>query len=103
MITLVRTANIHDGKAGEAFTWAIKTVNSVNANIEGVNVQVLRNVGGPTFQLHFVSTYESLAAYDEATKRLEADAGYQELIAEARAAGLFIASSIVDHLYETIA
>ena len=93
MITLVRTANIHDGKAGEAFTWAIKTVNSVNANIEGVNVQVLRNVGGPTFQLHFVSTYESLAAYDEATKRLEA---------EARAAGLFIASSIVDHLYETI-
>ena len=64
MITLIRTANIHDGKAGEAFAWAIKTVTYVNANVEGFKAQVLRNIGGPTFQVHFVSHYESLAAYN---------------------------------------
>ena len=101
MITAVRTANIHDGKANEAVAWAIKTATYVSENL-GVNLQVMRNVGGPVFQLHWVSNYESLAAYEAAMARIEADEGYQGLLAEGRNQGLFIASSIIDNLYASI-
>ncbi len=74
----------------------------INGNIEGVEVQVLRNIGGQVFQVHWVSRYASLASYEQHWKGLEADEGYQAQITKARAAGLFIGSSIVDRLYEVL-
>lgn len=102
MITQVRTAGIHDGKLQDAFAWAIKVASYVNKNVQGANVQVARNVGGPLYEVHWVSTVQSLAEYEAVWKRLEADSGYQNLIKEGRQQGLFIGSSIVDRLYETV-
>jgi hypothetical protein len=101
MITAVRTGSIHDGKFGEAVAWAVKTTNYLRDKL-GANTQLMRNVGGPAYQLHWVSTHQSLADFEKAIKRIEADEGYKTLVGEARQQGLFIATSIVDSLYESI-
>lgn len=102
MITFVRTANIHDGKAQEAMAWAIKAAGYISENL-GVNLQVMRNIGGMVSQVHWVANYESLSDFEAAMAKIEADAGYQQLLAEGRdAGGLFAASSIVDNLYASV-
>lgn len=102
MITWVRTANIHDGKIQEAFSWAAKAANYINKKFEGVNVQVARNVGGPIYQVHWVATYQSLASFEKLGKQIESDEGYQGLLAEIRQQAAFIGTSVVDSLYETV-
>jgi len=71
-------------------------------SISGAHVQVLRNIGGPVWQVHWISNYESLAAFEEMRKRIEADEGYLKLLGEGRDQQLLVASSVVDRLYEVI-
>ena len=54
------------------------------------------------YELHWVGTAESLAAYDDLNKRINADEGYQAVLQEGRAQGLVIGSSVTERLYETI-
>ena len=102
MITQVRTAAVHDGKFPEAVEIGLRVVALINDKFPDLNVQLIRNVGGPIYELHWVSTAETLAGYEDLTQRLEADQGYQELVAGIRQAKVFVASSLVDRLYETI-
>ena len=85
-----------------AFEWAVKVANYVNDYISETNVQVVRNIGGSLFQVHWVANYESLAVFEEVMKRIEADSGYRELISEVREQQLLIGTSIVDSLYEAV-
>ena len=101
MITFVRTADMNDGKAMAGFAWAVKAANYITENL-GINVQVVRNVGGPVNQVHWIANYESLAEYEAAGKKIENDDGFQGLLAEGMEQGLFSSSSVVDGLYETI-
>ncbi len=102
MITQVRTAAVHDGKLPEAIEFGLKVVALVNDKFPDLNIQLIRNVVGPIYELHWVSSTESLATYEEVNKRIEADQGYQALVAEIRQAKVFVATSLVDRLYETI-
>ena len=102
MITFVRSAAIHDGKLADAFALAAKITDYIRTHYEGMNIEVSRNVGGPVFELHFVSTTESLTAYEDLNKRLEADEGYQAILNEVRQAGVFVGTSLTDRLYETV-
>ncbi len=102
MITWIRTANMQDGKGQDAFAWAVKVANYVNEKFSEANVQVVRNIGGPVWQVYWVANYESLATFEEVMKRVEADSGYLELLGEARDQNLFISSGTVDSLYEAI-
>jgi hypothetical protein len=101
MITTVLTANIHDGKMQEAFALAQKATKYMNEKF-GTNMQINRNVNGPLYQVHFVTMYDSLAAFEKTRKQFEADAGYHELLAEIRNEGVFIGTSIVQNIYETV-
>jgi hypothetical protein len=103
MITFVRTADIHDGKLRQAFTWAAKVASYVNQKFPGSNLQVSRNIGGPINQVRWMSSYESLASFEKIMRQVESDDGYQALLAEVREQGALIGISIVDSLYETIA
>lgn len=67
------------------------------------NTRVIRNISGPVYQVRWLSHYESLAVLEEIMKKVRADSGYQELIAKARDQKLFISSTVIDSLYETIA
>jgi len=101
MITAVRTASIHEGKIADAIAWALKVANHARSKL-GSNTQVVRNIGGPIYQIHWVSTYQSLAEMEAAVKKTEADEGYRTMLLEARQQSFFIASSIADSIYETI-
>lgn len=101
MITLVRTISIHDGKLGDAIAWSVKVTNYI-VEKHGLKGQVNRNIGGAGYQIHFVSSYHSLADFEKAMKQVEADPGYMALVLEARQQGLFIGASVKDALYESI-
>jgi len=82
MIYFTRSADIKSGKLKEAFEYAVKIAAYVNEN-HGTNFKVLRNVGGVGQQVHWLATYDSLAAYEAASARILADAGYHAVAAEA--------------------
>ena len=103
MVTNVLSAKIHDGKLVDTVAWALKLAAYVNEHVPGANLQVVRNVGGAMYELHWVGTAESLAAYDELNKRINADEGYQKLLNEGREQRLVIGSSVTERLYETVA
>ncbi len=102
MVTNVLSATIHDGKLVEATAWALKTAAYINDRFPEANLQVHRNVGGAMYELHWIGTAESLAAYDDLNKRIQADDGYQKLLQEGRLRGHVIGSSVTERLYETI-
>jgi len=102
MITEVVSANLQQGVALDAaFEFAIKAAMYLNENL-GTNTQVQRNVSGPVAQLHWATTHESLAQVEERQQKMQADEGYNSLIAEAREQGLFVASSLVRNLYQSV-
>ena len=103
MIIWKRTANIHDGKAMEAFAWAVKVASWANQKYPGTKMQVIRNVGGPLYQVHWTATYDSLASWEKAWKQIEADDEYRALLAEVRQQGALVGVSVVDSLSEVIA
>ena len=102
MITWMRTADIHDGKIDEAFSWAVKVANYINKKFKGVKVQVFRNVAGPAFQVHWVVNYPSLAIFEDKWRQIQADKGYGDLLKELREQSALVGASIVDSIYESV-
>ena len=101
MITAVRTANIHEGKAPAAIEWALKAAHYINEK-HGWNVQVMGNVTGMVNQIHWVSTHESLGVFEEKGTQLWADEGFLALVAEGTEAQLLVGSSITDTLFRSL-
>ena len=102
MITSVVSITCHDGKLGEGIGWALNVTSYLNKQFPGTEMEVVRNVGGPFYEIHMVSRCESLTVYDDLRKRSEADGGYQKMVSQAREQGLFIGSRITERLYETV-
>ena len=99
MIYAVRSADVKHGKLEETFEWAVRAAMHVNGK-HGTNLQVLRNVGGAGYRVHWVATYDSLAAYEEAGTNIAADEGYQALVAEAL--GKDLIGDWGDNLFATV-
>lgn len=102
MITWVRTADIHDGKMNEAFAWAVKVAAYLNKKFKGAEIQVMRNVAGPVYQVHWVCNYDSLGAFEARWKEIEKDKGYNNLLSEIRKKSALIGTSVVDSFYESV-
>ena len=102
MITTMRTANIRRGKAAEAFEWAIKVaIHAKDKCAQVTDLQVVRNIGGPINQLHWIGTYGSMADMEATYKWFDSDAEIQKLIADALARELFEVDA-ADHIYATV-
>ena len=102
MVTSVVSVICNDGKLGEGIAWALGVASYINKQFPASEMEVVRNVGGPFYEIHMVSRCESLTVYDDLRKRSEADGGYQKLVGQAREQGLFIGSRITERLYETV-
>ena len=100
MVYRVWSGSIRQGKAQEAFEWAVKLATYVSENYTEGKTEVVRNINGPVNQLHFVTKVESLAVLEPALKRAAEDPDYQELLAEGL--GLFVESSAVVNYSETV-
>ena len=101
MITFVRTADIHDGKAPAAIEWALKVAAYINENY-GTNIAVQRNVAGKINQLHWVNTHETMNEAMELGAKLNMDDSFRQLMVESSEQGLFAANSVVDNFYQSI-
>ena len=102
MIYFVRSAEVDRSKVDEAFGWAVKVANWINGKFSEANVQVLRNVSGPLGAVHWLSTSDSLASFEQLMAALESDQEYQGMIAEAREQGLFAQGSLRDSIYRSV-
>ena len=70
-----------------AFEFEIKAAMHLNENL-WMNTQVQRNVSGPIAQLPWVTTYESLAQFEERQQKMQADEVYKSLLFEPRVSSL---------------
>jgi hypothetical protein len=102
MITFVRTAAIHEGKLMDAMEWAADLAEYIRDNIEGANLQAARHIGGEMYQVCWIATYDSLAAFEEVMGRMEADDGYRERLSDARGMTLFVSHTVFDEIYQSI-
>lgn len=101
MITWVRSANINHGKQAGAIEWAVRVSVTINEAL-GTNIGVQRNVAGPVNQIHWVATYDSLAAFEQMAAGILQNEAYLQLIAESTEANFFDTHSINDSLYQSV-
>ncbi|MEZ4622878.1 MAG: NIPSNAP family protein [Caldilineaceae bacterium] len=87
MITVIRTYTIQPGTRTEAFAHVAKQAAYIPGKYGGSNTSVLRNVAGPSNQVHSISNWESLAAWEEGQKKIAQDAEIQEIVAQGQ--GMF--------------
>jgi len=92
---------IHDGKAEEGFAWAIKVSKYLNETSD-LNVRVLRNIAGHVSQVHWVANFESLADMETSSQKLEADTAYQAMLKEIRGLNVYVYSSMVINIHQTV-
>ena len=102
MIVSLTRAGIQYGKQAVAFAWAVKVAAHMNTILPGSNVRATRAVGGPVAEVYLLAEFASLADYETRLAKLEADAGYQALLKEARDGGLFDARTLRIELHQTI-
>jgi hypothetical protein len=100
MIYMMRTMTIQQAKYAEVFQWAVRVARFSNEHYPELNLQILRNVSGSCYQVHWLVGCKSLAVFKETYDRVHADPGYQELTKGWE--NLVIQSSWVDTFYETV-
>jgi hypothetical protein len=99
MVRFVRTASVAPGKLGDALAFA-KAIAEYIAKRHGVTLEVLMPVGGNPQRIAWKTDYASLAALEEVTTKLLADATYLEM--SAKGSGNFIAGSLNDAIWRTV-
>jgi hypothetical protein len=97
MIYLVRSIDIQQGKWDEAFEWAVNIANWINEHYPQMNVEVLYNITGPKWQVHWTAKCDSLSVWEETSAQLNADPNYQKVISGAEK--IVVQNTWVDNLY----
>ena len=100
MIYMVRSITIQPGKSREAMQWAVNIAHWINEHYPDVNVQVMRNITGPRWQVHWVVRCDSLTIWDQTSAKINADPGYQEVISGAEE--LVVQSTWMDNFYAEV-
>jgi hypothetical protein len=95
-IVFIRTATIGPGKTTQATEFAGKIASFIKDK-HGLQLRVLRPIGGNPNRIAWVARHESLAALEEFHTKLFGDKAYWE-IAE-RAGDLFLAGSLHDAIW----
>lgn len=98
MLTVIRTFTVQSWKRKEVLAHVTKLAARVPGKYGGRDARVLRNVTGPSNQVHTISNWESLAAYEEGQKQIAQDAELQELVAQ----GKDLILSVTITLYESV-
>jgi hypothetical protein len=79
----VASADIQSGKGQEAWAWAIKSAEYVDKNNPGgVQTDVVQNVTGSGNRVIWVSVHDSLGDAETFREWMEADEGFQNILAE---------------------
>jgi hypothetical protein len=99
MITFVRTARIALGKTPSALAHAAEVATHLKA-AHGVDVEVLRPIGGNPARVAWAVRLPSLAALEDHLQRLAVDKAYGELVR--LGAENWLPGSVHDDLWQTV-
>ncbi len=99
MINWSRTSCFPSKNMGAALAWA-REVAAYVTNKTGVELKVEIAASGNPYRLRWISQAESLAALEQATKKVMSDPKYMELLA--KAADLFIPGATIDEYWSSI-
>jgi hypothetical protein len=98
-IIFVRKVELQAGKDSEGLKMAMKFVSHIKES-QGLNVQLVRQLGGNPRMIAWTSRYDNLAIFETTMKKMEADEIYQAMSQEA--AGIYKESTIEDQILQTI-
>jgi hypothetical protein len=99
MIVFSRTAGVEPGMFSAALAFA-NEIKALIKEINGVEVQVAIQIGGNPNRIAWMSSYESLAAFDAAGLKLLGNPKYQEMLK--KTAGMIVPETIVDEIWRVI-
>jgi hypothetical protein len=89
---------IAPGKNAEAMAYLGQVTKHITG-LTGTDYQTLTRVAGPVGHVVISTSYDSAADWDAARTKIAADPGFQKMVADAGAAGLFIAGSVEQALW----
>jgi hypothetical protein len=70
--------------------------------VNGTELRLHQQLGGPVGHYLFATQYDSLAKYDEARLKFQSDPSVQKLIIEAGKSGLFVPGTTTSAIWEQI-
>ena len=82
MIYHTNTVAINPGKMGAAMAWMAKAVAHLREH-HGVEASVLRNLGGASNEVHFLTRHDSLTTFDAYIAAVSADEALGAILMEA--------------------
>jgi quinol monooxygenase YgiN len=89
------------GKNHEALEYFHQIVREIK-KLNGTDVRVLTQLGGPMGHFVLSSQFESLAAWDLARTKITNDGPFQKLVTEAGKAGLFIPGTTTSAIWQQV-
>jgi len=98
-IIFVRSVELQAGKDQSGLDMAQKFVSHIK-EAQGLEIQLLRQIGGNPRSIAWTSRHENLAAYESNMEKIETDDVYQAMTQEA--AGIYKDGTLADQLYQTI-
>ncbi|MFQ3197127.1 MAG: hypothetical protein ACI8R9_001883 [Paraglaciecola sp.] len=98
-IIFVRKVELQAGKDYEGLGMAKKFASHIKET-QGLDVQLVRQLGGNPRMIAWTSRHENLAAFEATMKKMEADDVYQAMSQEA--AGIYKEGTVEDQLLKII-
>jgi len=99
MISFVRTAGVAPGKTSSAIAFAHEIATYMKTTY-GVELQVLRPIGGNPQRIAWSARYKDLAALEHVNQKILTDKHYWEIVG--KASDNFIAGSMRDSIWQTV-
>ncbi|MFT5690898.1 MAG: hypothetical protein ACI92E_000221 [Oceanicoccus sp.] len=98
-IIFVRSVELQAGKDHAGLEMAQKFASHIKEN-QGLDVQLIRQIGGNPRTIAWTSRHENLAAFEATMQKIETDNVYQAMSQES--AGIFKDGTLADQIYQTI-
>jgi NIPSNAP protein len=100
MIKRIVSADVTPGQDKAAEAWMLKAAAFINKKFPSANAHFQRNMSGPANRAHYVTTFDSLGAYEAFDKAFEADPEWQPVADEIE--GLFVPDSFQVSFYRIL-
>ena len=102
MIKTMRSLTIKSGKDVEAMEYAVRVAKFMSDNAPGQEMEVWQNLDGSIRRIHFVATYDSIAAFDEVMSFMGQNEAFIAFQKENLDQELFDVNSDTRHFFKTL-
>jgi hypothetical protein len=100
MVYHVASGDIVSGKEKAAEQWLLKVAAYQNNRFPSAKAEILRNINGPDNRAHYTDSWESLGAWESASKQLDADSDWQALFTDVDS--LIVPGTVQHNFYRVV-